>query len=274
MGNGSPESTCWNCGAPVRADERYCGNCGADQQQSGQGGPQPQQGGPPPQGQGGNQPPPQGQSGNQPPPQGQPPGGPQQGQGPPPQQGGPQQGGPPPQGQQPAPRQPRQNQRSSSTWILIILAVIGGGLVLTVILAAVIGSFVLGLGDTTQSGPSVAFAYEYNETTGELEVTHEGGDEIDAEQVYFEGDVQAAGSSWADVTGQDTVSAGDTVTLAVTDEEYELQLFWEGEDGADEIIGEDRGGRPAATTAQRTTPAMASPGSLHLWDSVLFAPRE
>ena len=54
---------------------------------------------------------------------------------------------------------------------------------ITVILAAVIGTFVLGLGDQVQTtAPQASFNFEYTQDTGSssdtLEITHDGGDAI------------------------------------------------------------------------------------------------
>ena len=51
---------------------------------------------------------------------------------------------------------------------------------ITVILAAVIGAFVLGLGDqASNTAPQASFSFDYNDTDpGEVTVTHEGGDTI------------------------------------------------------------------------------------------------
>jgi flagellin-like protein len=56
---------------------------------------------------------------------------------------------------------------------------------ITVILAAVIGTFVLGLGDQVQStSPQASFTFDFTDDTGtsptvdRLEITHDGGDAI------------------------------------------------------------------------------------------------
>ena len=49
---------------------------------------------------------------------------------------------------------------------------------ITVILAAVIGTFVLGLGESVQTTPQAKFAFDYQQ--GNLTITHEGGDAIAA----------------------------------------------------------------------------------------------
>jgi len=51
---------------------------------------------------------------------------------------------------------------------------------ITVILAAVIGTFVLGIGDTAQSrSPQASFTADYDAPSGELKFTHEGGESIE-----------------------------------------------------------------------------------------------
>ena len=52
---------------------------------------------------------------------------------------------------------------------------------ITVILAAVIGTFVLGLGESVQSTPQAKFAFDYQNEN--VTVTHEGGDAISSEEL-------------------------------------------------------------------------------------------
>ena len=52
---------------------------------------------------------------------------------------------------------------------------------ITVILAAVIGTFVLGLGESVQSTPQAKFAFDYQNDN--VTITHEGGDAIAAEEL-------------------------------------------------------------------------------------------
>jgi flagellin-like protein len=62
---------------------------------------------------------------------------------------------------------------------------------ITVILAAVIATFVLGLGEQVSSTtPTASFSTEYSEVNndeGNLTITHDGGDTIKAEEVYIRG---------------------------------------------------------------------------------------
>ena len=61
---------------------------------------------------------------------------------------------------------------------------------ITVILAAVIGTFVLGLGDqVSESAPQAQFTFDYDSTNNELTVTHDGGDAIEASTLVVKGDI-------------------------------------------------------------------------------------
>jgi flagellin-like protein len=54
---------------------------------------------------------------------------------------------------------------------------------ITVILAAVIGTFVLGLGDqVSESAPQAQFSFEYD-GDDDVNITHDGGDALDAEDL-------------------------------------------------------------------------------------------
>jgi len=102
---------------------------------------------------------------------------------------------------------------------------------ITVILAAVIGTFVLGLGDQVQSTtPQASFGFETsnvgddNNGNDEVSITHESGDSIDTNNLeltiggttYYEGG-NTAGSGVTYPTNTwdgDSVSAGSTITVA------------------------------------------------------------
>jgi len=117
---------------------------------------------------------------------------------------------------------------------------------ITVILAAVIGTFVLGLGDQVQeTTPNANFAFDYTEgdTADTLEITHETGDKLEAPNV----EVVVSGASpesvddtyaWdTDLDGGDPVSAGSSVTLdSDTDADLDLseatvRVTWSSESG-------------------------------------------
>ena len=53
---------------------------------------------------------------------------------------------------------------------------------ITVILAAVIGTFVLGLGEQVQSNsPNAQFEFDYDDSGNELDITHTSGDKVSSD---------------------------------------------------------------------------------------------
>ena len=119
---------------------------------------------------------------------------------------------------------------------------------ITVILAAVIGTFVLGLGDQVQqTSPNAQWNWEVDSANNELNVTHEGGDSVTATNLEATGpgvtDVDgtnagsgtAGGCNEAGVKNEWTdsdVSAGDT---CLVDDDIspneEFRLVWTAEGG-------------------------------------------
>ena len=109
---------------------------------------------------------------------------------------------------------------------------------ITVILAAVIGTFVLGLGDDLgQTAPNANYDVEDNQV-----LVHNGGDPIVAEQVTFDGTDVSEDNTGADVdeeTGE--ITAGGTIADAEDaigeeeDDEFEggEQLVWEDPDSGE-----------------------------------------
>jgi FlaG/FlaF family flagellin (archaellin) len=126
---------------------------------------------------------------------------------------------------------------------------------ITVILAAVIAAFVLGLGDTNSTAPSVTFDYDYTEGDGsnstvEVEVT--SGESFDASLVEYqvEGAASSSSSSFSGSTlngaelstseWSDGTSAGDTIVIELGGgssgnpadaNDFELDLIFTAEDG-------------------------------------------
>ena len=80
---------------------------------------------------------------------------------------------------------------------------------ITVILAAVIAAFVLGLGDTNESAPTVTWDYEYDESTGELTITNTGGDSFDPNNVELQFNNLAGGATNDDLDSVE-LSEGDS----------------------------------------------------------------
>jgi flagellin-like protein len=99
---------------------------------------------------------------------------------------------------------------------------------ITVILAAVIGTFVLGLGDqVSQTTPQASFSFDYDRDTtapiqDELTVSHNGGDTLEASEVSITisgaspdpGNVNSS-TPWGNFSGTgDEVSAGSSVVIS------------------------------------------------------------
>lgn len=121
---------------------------------------------------------------------------------------------------------------------------------ITVILAAVIASFVLGLGqDAGDNSPQASFDIEYNSgelldtaasNDGSVSVTHQSGATIEAGSLFIRGSSlnqsdtgeewynQYASSGAAQVpeTAGSDVSSGSTVNV-LADNDYELRVVWQ-----------------------------------------------
>ncbi len=82
---------------------------------------------------------------------------------------------------------------------------------ITVILAAVIGTFVLGLGEQTATAPQASFSFDFDGSdAGNLTITHESGGEISAARLNV-------------TTGVKIVDKADTVTST----EASQSLTWD-----------------------------------------------
>ena len=99
---------------------------------------------------------------------------------------------------------------------------------ITVILAAVIGTFVLGLGDSVESAPQASFNFDYDDTASPEKVTirHRGGDNIDTSKLEVRvngASIDEASAEYED--GSSTLSdqyssfnAGNEVTIQDTND--------------------------------------------------------
>lgn len=117
---------------------------------------------------------------------------------------------------------------------------------ITVILATVVASFALGLGQQTRTSPQTAFTWEYERSVGNATIMHDGGDTIKERQLFVHGSGfndsydHKAGSGGADMTdqgqwsgsasgsqdGESAVVAGDQVIVHV-DPDYELRVIYQ-----------------------------------------------
>jgi len=119
---------------------------------------------------------------------------------------------------------------------------------ITVILAAVIASFVLGLGDqASQTTPTVSFSFDYNAddgsdgdfggllastspADGQLTITHDGGDTVDGARLTLtDGDTGPTGD-FSTEAGLTEVSAGSSVVAAI-DSDDTIRVIYESDNG-------------------------------------------
>ncbi|WP_416841532.1 type IV pilin [Haloferax sp. DFSO52] len=105
---------------------------------------------------------------------------------------------------------------------------------ITVILAAVIGTFVLGLGDKVgDNAPQASFSFDYDEDSATpansvLTITHESGDAIPASQVTVVADSGAMSTDWPD----DQINAGDSYELTGEQTNGDtVRIVWTSENG-------------------------------------------
>jgi len=116
---------------------------------------------------------------------------------------------------------------------------------ITVILAAVIASFVLGLGDQAQQAtPQASFSFDYDgdgSGEGTVSITHDGGDSIEAQELYVRGtfgDGSGNEDTAGDWTTQDSdvsngaseITAGTTANVDV-DSDYDISVVYESQEG-------------------------------------------
>jgi len=89
---------------------------------------------------------------------------------------------------------------------------------ITVILAAVIGTFVLGLGDSLEQAPQSQLSVDATDTTGEVDISHNGGDALDPSNLRVnspDADTQPTVGTWGDGSGD--FGVGEVVTIDFTD---------------------------------------------------------
>jgi len=116
---------------------------------------------------------------------------------------------------------------------------------ITVILAAVIATFVLGLGDqVSNTAPQASFSTDYDGNNNYVTVTHDGGDSIKASNLYFRGsklDLEAQDISDSDnpvwpndkASGDNSkVVAGDSVDVGVQNSgDFTLNVVYQSPNG-------------------------------------------
>jgi flagellin-like protein len=122
---------------------------------------------------------------------------------------------------------------------------------ITVILAAVIATFVLGLGEQVSStAPTASFTFEYTESSGApgtLTITHDGGDAVKETELYVRGDNDGSvNSPWSnlgndfstsqvtasgEVGSESAVVAGDFAELTDVETDAKLRMIYNPSEG-------------------------------------------
>jgi flagellin-like protein len=130
---------------------------------------------------------------------------------------------------------------------------------ITVILAAVIGTFVLGLGDQVQdTAPQASFNFELDQGTGDFSdsddtvtITHDGGDTVTASQVT----VRIGGTAQGSLAGTFTDFSGTEISAGSTAEYDEGGTGTEISSGADvRVVWSSASSDTSATLGRTTVP--------------------
>ena len=109
---------------------------------------------------------------------------------------------------------------------------------ITVILAAVIGAFVLDLGQgIQQSAPQASFDINSTDldSSTNATITHSTGDSIEAANLYVSGDITSDGpvtNLKASGIDDDTVSAGDSFEVDPNSDSGTIRVTWQSADGS------------------------------------------
>jgi len=121
---------------------------------------------------------------------------------------------------------------------------------ITVILAAVIASFVLGLGDQNNPAPTADFEIDYNGAGGgPIEVTLNDGEELEAANVYIRGEALSDTGQWDasspgpdGETDGDVIKAGMSAEVSASSDAWVVNVVWEDPDSDQtSTLSDDRG---------------------------------
>lgn len=92
--------------------------------------------------------------------------------------------------------------------------------------------------------PAVQFEIDFATDTGTLEITHVGGDAVQADRIRIEGEGIEASGFWYDfdsAMGPDgEVAAGDSIAIDAGSD-YSVDVVWNGPDGNSMVLGTDDG---------------------------------
>jgi|AntRauTorcE11898_2_1112593.scaffolds.fasta_scaffold02840_8 flagellin-like protein len=100
---------------------------------------------------------------------------------------------------------------------------------ITVILAAVIGGVVLGLGTSSVDAPQASLQFEYNDTADELTVSHKGGEKLKSDNLAVRGN--------ATFTFSSDLAAGQSRTIPATlSDGDEVSIVWQDPNSNEEAV--------------------------------------
>lgn len=106
-----------------------------------------------------------------------------------------------------------------------------------VVLAAIIGGFVLGIGSEQKSAPQATILYDYDHDAGTVTIYHDGGQELDAAAITV---TESGSSDGITVTsGVDTFSAGDVIASGSYEPGEEIAVVWNNYEGESSSIIEE-----------------------------------
>ncbi|WP_284007811.1 type IV pilin N-terminal domain-containing protein [Haloarcula pelagica] len=122
---------------------------------------------------------------------------------------------------------------------------------ITVILAAVIATFVLGLGDqVSNTAPQASFSFDYEadsslsatNANGVLTITHDGGDAIAADELFLRGSsVSGETGNWSSLSGtvssSSEVRAGNSADIQVSNDDTIRTVFQSNDGGNSATLG-------------------------------------
>ncbi|WP_226021488.1 type IV pilin [Halomicrobium salinisoli] len=117
---------------------------------------------------------------------------------------------------------------------------------ITVILAAVIASFVLNVGEgATQSPPQASFEFSYDQSgdggDGTVTITHESGESVNPNSIDITANRTSSGSiSTNSVSWSSPITAGDSVDVTLDSDDFEkgdvIRIIWSTDGGGSSTI--------------------------------------
>lgn len=100
---------------------------------------------------------------------------------------------------------------------------------MTVILAAIIAAVVLGLGSNPAESPQATFDFDFDEDVNELNITHSGGDTLDADEIRII--VNGAEESVSELGVGDEWTVGDELTVTANSGDT-VRIVWHDSDSS------------------------------------------